>query len=108
MLIPALQRDALDNAEVNALAKSIDQQCQSSPRFRKYIESMLVVGTSTSLFAVVGIIAGRRLVRHNLIPVPDELGGAANIDAALGAALSVMSGGGVVSPLVAVPTPEPV
>lgn len=97
-LIPALQNDALDQVEILALAKSMDQECQRSARFRKYVEQMLRVQGATSLIAVVAIIAGRRVVRHGLVPIPDEMGGAATVDAMLGGAISMMSGQGAINP----------
>lgn len=60
--------DELDAAEISALAASIDRQCLRSPRFRKYIEAMLGVGSGGTLLATIGIIATRRAARHGLIP----------------------------------------
>lgn len=60
--------DELDAAEINALATAIDLQCQRSPRFRKYVESMLGVGSGGALISTIGIIAVRRAARHGLAP----------------------------------------
>lgn len=68
MLIPPLSRDALDAAEITALAKSIDAQARQSPRFRKYVERMLAVGSGGQLIGVIGIIAARRAARHGMAP----------------------------------------
>lgn len=60
--------DELDEYEISALAASIDRQCLRSPRFRKYVERMLGVGSGGTLIATVGIIAARRAARHGVIP----------------------------------------
>lgn len=97
-LIPALQKDALDQVEITALAKGINAQCEASPTFRKYVEQALKVTGATSLVGVVAIIAGRRAVRHNIVPIPEEAGGPAMVDAMLGASLSMMIGQGPINP----------
>lgn len=60
--------DELDEYEIGALAASIDRQCQRSPRFRRYVERVLGVGSGGTLLATVGIIATRRAARHGVIP----------------------------------------
>lgn len=60
--------DELDAYEISALAASIDRQCQRSPRFRKYVERVLGVGSGGTLLATLGIIATRRAARHGMIP----------------------------------------
>jgi hypothetical protein len=92
-MVPALQRDALDHVEITALAKAIDQQCQTSPQFRKYVEQLLKVQGGTSLVAVVALIAGRRVIRHDILPIeiPEEIGGAAGVDLMLGQAIAASS-----------------
>jgi hypothetical protein len=107
-LIPALQKDALDPVEIQALAKGIKAQCDASPTFKKYVEQALKVTGATSLLAVVAIIASRRAVRHGVVPIPEEMGGPAMVDALLGAALSTMSGQGAINPnLVVMNSAEP-
>src|SRR4051812_32399852 len=91
-LVPALQRDALDHIEIQALAKGINQECQVNPRFRKYVEQLLRVQGGTSLLAIVGMIAARRVVRHDIIPnIPDEIGGKDGVDTLIGQAIAMSS-----------------
>jgi hypothetical protein len=68
MLVPPIRQDALDEAEIVALARAIDQQCQASPRFRKYVELALATGGGSQLIMVVGMIGARRLSRHGILP----------------------------------------
>ena len=97
-LIPVLQRDALDSVEITALARAIDQECQKSPKFRKYVESALKVQGATSLISIVGLIVARRVVRHEIVPIPAEMGGAAGVDLTLGSLISTFSGQGAFNP----------
>lgn len=106
-LIPALQRDALDTVEITALAKAIDQECQKSPRFRKYVESALKVQGATSLISIISLIAARRVVRHEIIPIPDEMGGSAGVDLTLGSLISTFSGQGAFNPNLTAMKTEP-
>ena len=105
-MVPALQKNALDQIEVSALAKGIDQQCQTSPTFRKYVEQALKVQGGTSLLAVVLMIAARRVVRNDLLPIeiPEEIGGAAGVDTIIGQALAATNNMSVFK----VPVVEPV
>jgi hypothetical protein len=99
-----VKQDALDPIEVNALAKAINEECTHNATFRKYVETALKVQGTTSLVAVIGIIAGRRVVRHSEqlnITIPDELGGKNGVDAMLGATLQMISTG---QPLIQTPT----
>ena len=73
MAIPPLRADALDTVELTALAKAIDLQCRTSPRFRKYVEAALSSGSGAGLVGVILMIAARRAARHNLIGVPTEM-----------------------------------
>lgn len=85
MMVPPIAPDALDVAEITALAKAMDAQCKQSPRFRKYVEGMLAAGSGGQLLGVVAIIAARRASRHGLAPaeIDPMLGGmlAGNTDA---------------------------
>jgi hypothetical protein len=63
---------ALDQIEKVALVKALDQQCQTSPRFRKYIEKFLQGAGGVNLLGVVAIIVGRRVARSGAIPIPAE------------------------------------
>jgi hypothetical protein len=92
-----LANDALDVVEVQALAHALDQEAQRNARFRKYVESALAVQGGTSLALVVAAIVGRRVVRHNLITVPDPIGNA-GADAALGGIISMTTGKGPINP----------
>lgn len=84
--------DALDNAEIEALAKAIDAQCQSSPRFRKYVQAALDASSGGQLITVSGIIIARRMARHEFI-LPKEA------DAQLGRVIGSVAA--------AAPMPEP-
>jgi hypothetical protein len=66
--VPEKIGDELDAAEIAALAKAINTQCQTSPTMRRYIERLLAVGSGGQLVTVVGIIATRRMARHGLLP----------------------------------------
>lgn len=78
--------DALDPAELEALATALDEQCKISPRFRKYVESMLGVGTGSQLLVVAGMVGGRRLARHGMLGE-----GGPNVDKVLGEQLAEMT-----------------
>lgn len=69
--------DELDEMEIAHLAKSIDAQCQRSPRFKRYIETFLGAAAGGGILAVVGIIAARRAARHGIIDasLDPKLGG---------------------------------
>ena len=73
--------DALDAAEITALAAAIDAQCQVSPRFRKYVQAALDTTSSGGLIVVIGMIGARRLARHGIL-LPQAA------DAQIGAVLS--------------------
>lgn len=59
--------DELDEYEIANLAKTIDAQCQRSPRFKRYVEMVLGAGAGGGIIAILGIIAARRAARHGLI-----------------------------------------
>lgn len=63
---------ALDPIEKAALVKALDQQCQTSPKFRKYIEKFLQGAGGVNLLGVVLIIVSRRALRANLLPMPAD------------------------------------
>lgn len=81
MLAPVLKGDVMDDVEILALAKAIDDQAKKSPRFRAAIQRMLTAMGGTSLIGVCIMIIGRRAARHGLI--------AGEWDANLGMALAV-------------------
>lgn len=85
--------DELDEAEISLLAKGLDAQCQRSPRFRKYVETMLGAGANAGLIATVAMIGARRLARHGIVPQP--------LDPMLG---SMMNGGTLDNALAFVPS----
>lgn len=60
--------DELDAAEITALASALDAQCRRSPRFRKYVESVLGAGSGGTLVTVIALIAARRAARHGMLP----------------------------------------
>lgn len=89
------QGDELDESEITLLAKSLDAQCQRSPRFRKQVERVLGVGAGGQIIAVLGMIGARRMSRHGVLPPM--------IDPMIGAMIS----GGDLGDLAAfVPTPD--
>jgi hypothetical protein len=63
---------ALDQAETTLLVRAIDAQAQTSPKFRKFIENFLKGAGSANLLGVVILIAGRRVARADLIPLPAD------------------------------------
>jgi hypothetical protein len=62
----------LDQAEQILLVRAMDQQAQSSPKFRKYLEKFLAGAGSVNLVGVAVLIIARRVVRADLIPIPAE------------------------------------
>ena len=89
--LPPLRGDALDDAEIQALAKAIDQQARVSPRFRKYLVAALEATSGGQLLSVVLVIGARRLARHNMILPPEA-------DAALGSMLGMITNAPVLVP----------
>lgn len=107
-MVPALQRDALDHMEIQALSKAIDKQCQISPTFRKYVEQAISVQGGTSLVAIVAMIAARRVVRHDFVPIPEEIGGKDGVDLLIGQAINASSNLSVFAASIPnAPTPTP-
>lgn len=107
-MVPALQRDALDHSEIDALAKAIDQECQTNPRFRKYVEQMLRAQGGTNLMFVIAAIAARRVVRHGIVPeeVMEPIGGGEAVDLLIGQAINASTNASIFK--ATVPPPEPV
>lgn len=89
--------DALDVVEIQALAHAINEECNRSARFRKMVEQALSVQGGTSLVLIVAAIAGRRVVRHNLVTVPEPVGND-KADALLGQIISMSTGQGAFNP----------
>jgi len=81
MLAPVLKGDVMDDTEILALAKAVDEQARKSPRFRKAIDRALVAVGGTGLIGVCVVIAARRASRHGVI--------SADWDEKLGLALMV-------------------
>lgn len=67
MLAPVLKSDVMDDVEILALAKAIDDQAKKSPRFRAAIDRMLTAVGGTGLIGVAIIIIARRASRHGLM-----------------------------------------
>lgn len=59
--------DELDQMEIAHLAKSLDAQCQRSPRFKKYVETFLGVAAGGGILTIVAMIVARRAARHGII-----------------------------------------
>lgn len=94
--------DELDDGEIKSLASALDAQCRRSPRFKKYVERVLGVGSGGALITVLGMIAARRLARHGVIPNGDV------VDYSLGVTLA--QGGDMLNfepPTPHDPTPDP-
>lgn len=92
ILVTPWRGDALDETEIMALARGIDEQAKRSPRFRRMVEYALGAQGMGGLPITVGIIIGRRAARHGIVPpnlgvTPDQL------DATLGEFLKVASVG---------------
>lgn len=86
MFMPDLAGDALDQAEIAALASGINDAATANPRVYKALDSVLHGGSSglLSLAMTVGLIGGRRLARHGIIPE--------TMDTTLGAMIEVQTG----------------
>lgn len=63
-----LRSDALDALEIEALAKSLDEEARKSPTFAKYLDVALGVGGAGGLWSVLGLVAMRRAARHGVLP----------------------------------------
>jgi hypothetical protein len=79
LVVPPLQADALDEAELFALAKALDLQAKQSPRFRRALEAALTATSGAGLVSIVAIIGARRAARHGAFGPQGTM-----IDAALG------------------------
>lgn len=91
-LMAFLPADALDEAEIVALAAAINDQAKRSVRFRKFVERALVVTSGGQLVTVGAAIGLRRAARHGLlryVGVRDM--GAQILDAGLGDQLRTMA-----------------
>ena len=64
-------RDALDEKEIELLAKAIDAQAKQSRLFEKYLDAALAASSGGQLITVAAIIAGRRLSRHGILLPPE-------------------------------------
>lgn len=93
----ALPKDALDMVEVQALAKALNDEANRSPRFKKMLEQFLKVQGGTSLILVIAAIAGRRVVRHNIITLPEAIT-PDQADALLGGFISMTTNKGPINP----------
>ncbi len=93
MMLPMSAKYALDHTEIDALATALDTECQNNPSFRKYMVKALQVQGASSLAGVLGVIAGRRVIRAGLIPETAlaPVGGAVGADAMRGLALPMMT-----------------
>jgi hypothetical protein len=72
MSIGPIRNDALDQYEIVALAKALDQQAKTSPRFRRYLEAMLGAGAGASLVGLIVMIGARRAARHGVMPIETD------------------------------------
>lgn len=61
--------DMLDQMEIEALAKALNEYAQQNATVYKYLSTVLVQGGALGNLAIVAIvILGRRLARHGIIP----------------------------------------
>lgn len=99
LLVRAFKPDyALDQVEQTALVKALDQQCQTSPKFRKYLEKIVAGSGNVNLIGVALIIVSRRVARAGLIPIPSDAPiTASQLDDMGGALLYAMTTGNVTS-----------
>lgn len=67
-VIPPLRVDVMDEVEIEALARAIDEQAKRSIRFRQYLETALAAGSGGTLFGVLAIMGARRAARHGMFP----------------------------------------
>lgn len=87
MMIPPLAADQLTEAEIVILSRGLVDQAERSARFKGWLVAAVRSGGGFSLFAAVGLIAGRRAVRHGILPgVPAEIELRAELDLRLAAA----------------------
>lgn len=81
-LLPAVpdevRQDMLDDIEIAALAKAINDAAQSNKRIYKLLDDALSGGQSgvITLVVILGAMVGRRLSRHGVLPnsMDDQLG----------------------------------
>lgn len=97
---PQTRNDALDDAEIQALAKALDQQARVSPTFRKYLVGALEATSGGQLVSVLLVITARRMARHEFI-FPKEA------DNALGKMLGAAVNAPDMTPPEPIETPEP-
>lgn len=71
LALPPTRSDALDTKEIELLASALDEQAKANPTFRKYLTIALSVTSGGQLISVVGIIAARRMARHEFV-LPKE------------------------------------
>lgn len=71
-----LSSDRLDPLEIDALAKSLDEEARKSPTFRKYLDAALGVTGAGGLWSILGLIAIRRGARHGILPAAFDAQGA--------------------------------
>lgn len=67
-VVPGLANDRLDEMEITALAKALDEQAKQSVRFRRMLEGALTATSGGQLLGIVAIIGMRRASRHGLLP----------------------------------------
>lgn len=67
MLAPLLKNDVMDDTEILALAKAVDDQAKKSPRFRKALVRMMEMSGGTGLVSISVIIIARRAARHGYL-----------------------------------------
>lgn len=66
--VTPLRSDALDALEIDALAKSLDEEAKKNPTFARYLDAALAVGGAGGLWSVLALIAMRRGARHGILP----------------------------------------
>lgn len=71
-LIPPARGDVLDEVEIEALARALDEQAKRSQRFRKMLETALATTSGGALLGVCAIIGARRAARHGMLPAKTD------------------------------------
>lgn len=73
LLTPWTNPEALEQMEAMALIQGWDQAQMTDPKFRKWTTKFIGGSGKFSLIGAVALIAANRLIRHNIIPMPDEV-----------------------------------
>lgn len=70
-LTPWTYNDALNNVEATALIQGWDSAQMTDPKFRKWTQKFVGNSGKVGLIGALSMIGIARLIRHNILPVPD-------------------------------------